>query len=517
MKKWWVKLLVALAAVVLVIAVLVVISSAHSKNSVERYKDQLRAAGEKLDLKDLLPPHVNPDWNARDLMTQAFNSMAPIKDGMLTTNTPYAMKMVAPGKAMVCWQKPEIADDTGNAHTNTWEDLDHELQLGSAAIDFLRQASERPQLDFELDFDKGATLPLPHLSKMRESALLLESATLADLHRGNPASAATNIQTMLLTLKAWQSEPLPISQLVRMSFAQIGVTMQWEFLQGTNITEPQLAMLQRDWTNMDFAQPMERALEFDRGWRARIIEQLRTSNSPSSMYAGMPGGWSSGGGGSGDWLDTLKDMGQSMKRRASDSFWRTSWSYDDELRSLRGDQVLVETMREMRTNGFFKIALADRDRKISALGLDRPGTNWIRNQMRDQLEIMFGESVQGFRNTIDRVMYSEAARTITVTAIALKRYQLRQGTYPPDLKALVPEFLPEVPCDPVDGHPLRYQKLADGTFLLYSVGSDMVDNGGDPGPQPGTKTFQWQRTRDWVWPQPATPQEIEHFRNNGSP
>jgi hypothetical protein len=288
--------------------------------------------------------------------------------------------------------------------------------------------------------------------------------------------------------------------------------MQWEFLQGTNITEAQLAMLQRDWANMDFVQPMERALEFDRVWRARLIEQLRTSNSPSSIYTGMPGGLASGGGGSGDWLDTLKNVGQSMKRKASDSFWRDSWSYDDELRMFQSDQVLIEASREVRTNGFFKIALADRDRKISALGLDRPGTNWIRNQMQDQIWLMFGGSVQGLKSTIDRVMYGEAARTITVTAIALKRYQLQHGTYPPDLKALVPGFLPEVPLDPVDGHPLRYQKLTDSAFLLYSVGNDMMDNGGDPNPQPGTKTFQWQRTRDWVWPQPATPQGVQYFR-----
>jgi len=173
---------------------------------------------------------------------------------------------------------------------------------------------------------------------------------------------------------------------------------------------------------------------------------------------------------------------------------------------------LVETMRQVRTNGFFNNAMADRDRKISALGLDRAGTNWLRNHISGEFELMFGaESVQSMRNVIDRAMVIEAVRALTSTAIAVKRYQLRHGTSPPDLKALVPEFLAEVPRDPVDGHPLRYQALPDG-FLLYSIGSDQVDNGGDPSAQPGTKSFQWQRARDWVWPQPATPQEIQIFR-----
>jgi hypothetical protein len=66
-----------------------------------------------------------------------------------------------------------------------------------------------------------------------------------------------------------------------------------------------------------------------------------------------------------------------------------------------------------------------------------------------------------------------------VTAIALKRYQLRHGNYPTDLSMLVPEFLSTVPRDPVDGKLLRYRLNPDGTFLLYSVGEDGKDDGGD--------------------------------------
>ena len=67
MKKWWVKLLVVLAVIVLVIAAVIATTSIHSKNAVERYKDQLRAAGENLDLKELLPPHVDSDKNGVEL------------------------------------------------------------------------------------------------------------------------------------------------------------------------------------------------------------------------------------------------------------------------------------------------------------------------------------------------------------------------------------------------------------------------------------------------------------------
>ena len=105
-------------------------------------------------------------------------------------------------------------------------------------------------------------------------------------------------------------------------------------------------------------------------------------------------------------------------------------------------------------------------------------------------------------------MLQEAGRQIIVTAIALKRYQLKHGNYPPDLNSLVPEFVPAVPFDPVDGQSLRYRPNADGTFLLYSIGENGKDDNGNPSLEKGVQStsLYWQNAHalDWVWPQPAT-------------
>jgi hypothetical protein len=97
----------------------------------------------------------------------------------------------------------------------------------------------------------------------------------------------------------------------------------------------------------------------------------------------------------------------------------------------------------------------------------------------------------------------------------LKRYQLKHGNYPADLISLVPEFIPAVPLDPVDGQPLRYRLNADGTFLLYSVGENGKDDGGNPALEKGvtSASFNWQNIHalDWVWPQPATAEEIQKY------
>ena len=115
----------------------------------------------------------------------------------------------------------------------------------------------------------------------------------------------------------------------------------------------------------------------------------------------------------------------------------------------------------------------------------------------------------------NRVMRVETTRQTVMTAIALKRYQLKHGNHPVDLNSLVPEFLSTVPLDPVNGQPLRYRPNADGTFLLYSVGENGVDDGGDPSLEKGVtgSNYYWQNPHalDWVWPHPATAAEIQKY------
>jgi hypothetical protein len=85
------------------------------------------------------------------------------------------------------------------------------------------------------------------------------------------------------------------------------------------------------------------------------------------------------------------------------------------------------------------------------------------------------------------------------------------------LDELIPDFLESVPIDCMDGQRLRYRKNADGTFLLYSVGENGKDDGGNPSfkLEPATvySSFPWQSSHalDWIWPQPATAEEIQKY------
>ncbi len=67
-------------------------------------------------------------------------------------------------------------------------------------------------------------------------------------------------------------------------------------------------------------------------------------------------------------------------------------------------------------------------------------------------------------------------------ALAAECYRQTHKHWPDSLDQLCPQFLSAVPLDPFDGSPLRYRRLKDGA-MIYSVGNDRVDDGGNLDPE----------------------------------
>ncbi|MBC8104402.1 MAG: hypothetical protein H7Z41_17640 [Cytophagales bacterium] len=87
---------------------------------------------------------------------------------------------------------------------------------------------------------------------------------------------------------------------------------------------------------------------------------------------------------------------------------------------------------------------------------------------------------------------------LLTTVLALRAYRAEQGAYPESLEALVSHgYLSRIPADPfasTGGTPVRYRRLAGGTYLLYSVGPDCQDDDGTP----IRATFANEKPKHWV-------------------
>lgn len=129
------------------------------------------------------------------------------------------------------------------------------------------------------------------------------------------------------------------------------------------------------------------------------------------------------------------------------------------------------------------------------------------DRMRFLFSPMAGLSLS---RSMDRALQCATQRELIVAAIAVKRYEVHHRKPPPSLAALVPDILPELPRDFMNGQPLLYRPLPDGAFVLYSLGTNGRDDGGDPNPPPTVRReiHKLWDGRDVVWPKPATPEEI---------
>jgi len=118
--------------------------------------------------------------------------------------------------------------------------------------------------------------------------------------------------------------------------------------------------------------------------------------------------------------------------------------------------------------------------------------------VHDALALMLGSAIS---ETARKFAADQNAVDLAKVACALERHRLAHGEYPENLAALVPEYLPALPPDVVNGQPLQYRRLPEGRFVLYSLGWNGKDDGGvvvlrdnryfDP------------KQGDWVWQYPA--------------
>jgi len=483
------------------------------KHKLERYQAELAARGEKLTIAELMADHKAPEHNSANVFLSSTAYLR--RDGILSTNLPPTMRLIAPGKAMIGWQQPSLLDFSENA-TNTWDELAAELAECLDGITSLHEIIEHPDLDFGLDYSQGFNLLLPHLAPLKRAVQILSAAAMLELHHGNAAEAAQHIRAMLALSTASADEPVLISQLVRIAIAQISFNATWELLQSSNITEAGLQQLQADWSSLRFVGPMRRSLEMERAMGSMTIRHYRergglydmfgttTTPAPASTTEAVMA------------KTKQRFSPREIRKNSNELLWQSALSYEDELQAAQGMQVLIDACRNIEAGAVFGSTLSNVVLQLEMMGQIGQSDSESLWPGDDDLSMaslrhIFGGSADMMLKSLNKVRVIEANCSLVVTAIALKRYQLAHGEIPASLSALVPKYLPAVPTDPVDGQPLRYQRKPDGSFLLYSIGEDGVDDGGDGSRPSGSSSNRPNMvySRDWVWPQPATPEEIK--------
>ena len=491
--RWTGRTLLVLLAI---LALFILEENIRGRILLARYKAVLRAKGEKLTLAELDLPKPSSQTNGAATLLALADQIK--KDAHETPEAGYiaeGLVFVKPGVAVVMHK--QLAPVTHGYPSGllepcgSWDDDSNIAVTVDAELDQAEQVVRQGPVQFPLDYTEGIPIKLPHLNRIRYLGEWFAGTALVNLHNGRVDDALDSLQDVRSLADAIADEREQISQIERIKRENEVFDLAWEFVHADAITETQLARLQKICTFPDVTVDMQEAFEMQLVSYLQFFRQMRGY------------GW-------------LTDLGRSLQpdRLVQGGWkhlfalpeyltWRTSCLDQDECRALELWSDILRRAREAKGAACWSKARDVLPEEVIARTTLGSYDRW-----RFKLSsLLFGLT---WHRYLIACFHNQTQRELALTAIALKRYELRRRHQASALQELVPEFLPSVPVDYMDGRQLRYQTNKDGTFALYSVGDDCVDDGGDTTPSVGHKSYNsvWDG-RDAVWPMAATREEVE--------
>ncbi len=464
---------------ILLIAVLAVAGLVYrwvGHRALQKQITDLHAAGEKLTFQELSTPVSTNAADCLSALTNATQETAavPAKGSVDGVNL---LAFSDAGRVRVAWNtdNPTWVTTDRRGAALTWAELSNFVAQISAPLANLQLAMRQPAANLGRENDSDSSLIVSERLAMQRLAV----AAMLELHHGRRAEALANIQALTgLANFNRDGNDVP-GQVMRLQVIDCGLNATWQLLQAAEWSGESLLELQHCWENIDALEPLRRAATMDRAETLRI--PVTIADKETRYPANAP----------------LKEI--------------LRWGLDRSERVLVFDTVLENDLAFRLRHTQSEVALANSLR-----------TNRVWREVRDSFDALNARLSK--RNHVpQRWLYpfsllsidlkpaataavrAETTRRLTLTAIALRRYQMKHGQLPPTLEKLAPDFLAAVPIDCMNGQPLRYQARGDGTFTLYSVGEDGRDNGGDPNPPKGVAKAGLWEGRDAVWPWPAKP------------
>ncbi|PWU10934.1 MAG: hypothetical protein C5B50_24515 [Verrucomicrobia bacterium] len=477
----------------------------RGKISLAHYKRQLIAKGEKLTVAEINAQKPTGENGAPEIMA-AIKELQ--EDAILPKYPPPAMKLTPAGRAVVCFREGNWLEGT---ETNDWDQLASEIATNRATLDRIRVALQMPVLDNNLDFSQGINMSFSHLAPTKSLARWFGAEAQLALNEGELHDALEPLVAQIRTARLVAEDRIIISQLVLLAIAAIARTEVWEALQAEGWHEEDLARLQQAWEGQNIVATLLSSLEGERVFMDSEFPVLRRSNEDTfKTLFGLEEYLPPDDSERPRWERAVRKLpwGEQIaaffKQQIYCRVWRFAWLDQDNCRALERMQWLLDIARA---------AVAQKSFGAARHAIDVWDTEASNRNLYDRLRFPEPISVTALSGVVKRSLRIETERSIVISSIALKRYDLSHGKSPASLDSLAPEFLSSVPTDYLDGKPIKYHLNQDGSFTLYSVGDDGKDDGGDPSLLPGKTNLQilWDR-KDFVWPAPALPEEIEAYR-----
>lgn len=472
----------------------------RGKRAWENHKREWEAKGEKFSIVVLAPPPVPDEKNfaltpllkpALDftrgpagIVRSDTNAYARLENTKINLTMPDATNELVLGS----FDKGTFADleavrEFYRGNTNypqpakagtAAEDILVALSRFDPEMNELRDASvSRPYSRFPIEYgyEPAFEILLPHLAHLKGLCQLAQTRAIAKLELGRTADAMVDLKVGFRVSDSISNEPILIDHLVRIATLAINLQTVREGLARHAWSDAQLVELEKYLASVNVLAEYKLAMGGERAFGTGSVDWLRRQ--------GFRG-------------DPMNFMGEDGGANQSSGFnaMPGGWYYQNMVAISQMHQQFTLPAVDEQARRVFPDATARMEQSISE---SKTGPYNI------FMKLLMPALSKAVQRSARAQFYVDAARV----ACALERHRLATGSLPDSLDALSPKFLEKIPDDMLDGKLLRYQKNSDGTYLIYSIGWNLKDDGGELGWAKNRKDVVDLTQGDWVWRIPA--------------
>ena len=459
MKTFLWRLLFVFLGLVLLVAFFYAEEDWRGKRAWEKCKAGMEAKGEVLDWNAYIPPPVPDDQNffKAPKMEDWFQRDAPRITRTPTTFVPSTNELS--GFSTNTVTTATNLDETIAAKYLAWSD---QFQPD---FDLMREALKRPYARMDGDYSIPYEQPFPNFIAVRNVAQVLAQRAKCDLLLGQPDKALRELTLLHDMCRLLQAAPTGkpmtlVTAMINVAVTGLYVDTIAGGLQSHAWQEPQLAALQKQLAEINLTPFVFDALQEEPARLCRIAEIVWIQNMTGNMK----------------WSDKVKWW-----------FWPHGWTYQN--------MVNIAVFGQKPLNGFDLAHDTVEPRKFEEASRESDKYFW---HSRSPYKLLAAIAASNFTKAEQTTAHNQTLVNEGQIVCALERYRLAHGEYPGTLDALSPQFIEKIPHDLIGGEPLIYRPTADGKFLLYSVGWNEKDDGGQNSP-PGQNNGVDFTRGDWVW------------------
>ncbi len=319
-------------------------------------------------------------------------------------------------------------------------------------LDQLRALAGHGGPAYPLDFSKGIAMEMPHLAELRNGARLFRASAIVRAAEGNYSESVEDIVAGMQLIDALAQEPVLISQLVR--FAMYGImndAVQQSF-HGGDLSPEQVSQLLTQLDGADDREVLAQSMTGEQVMGLQTFSGIRTPDDLREIWGEDP------------YFNETTTLGQIAKRPLLLEFYSSPlgrpW--------LNMDADAYSEILS-RAAAVAELPYYEARPELERIENDIDNLPWARGITRTLVPRLPRTCIAQARH--------EATIDLMQMGLLLEQYQGQHGSYPQSLDAIAPGLGGELPVEPYTGEPYHYE-ASDDSFLLYSVGDNLTDDGG---------------------------------------